>query len=329
MGTPVVPGLVVVDKPAGWTSHDVVGKLRRIFGTRKVGHSGTLDPMATGVLVCGIGQATRLLSYVSVAGKEYDATIRLGLTTVTDDSEGELVAAAGAALALQPVAGVVATSESEIKSYLAQMVGEIDQRPSSVSAIKVDGERAYTRVRKGETVLLPTRKVTIHKIDIQHVRVTSCESSTGESLPVVDIDITVSCSSGTYIRAIARDLGEQIGVGGILTSLRRTSVGNFELQSARTLAELELAAADAQLSQIQVSLADSLAWIFPTLTLGEEEAAKFCHGGKISMSGTISQSSPEFPNQGLVGVLDATGSGIGVGELRSGVLVPKVVWPKK
>ncbi|MEZ5092250.1 tRNA pseudouridine(55) synthase TruB [Nocardioides sp.] len=212
-------GLLVVDKPGGLTSHDVVGRVRRLAGTRKVGHAGTLDPMATGVLVIGVGRATRLLGHLMLTEKAYDTTIRLGETTSTDDAEGEPVAAADAS----------GLDEAAVREALAGFVGEIQQRPSAVSAIKVDGKRAYQRVRDGEAVELPARPVTIHELVVARV------SHPGSTL---DVDLSVRCSSGTYIRAIARDLGEVLGVGGHLTALRRTAVGPFTLADARTLDQL-------------------------------------------------------------------------------------------
>ncbi|SDR68939.1 tRNA pseudouridine synthase B [Nocardioides scoriae] len=213
------PGLVVVDKPGGMTSHDVVSRGRRLLGTRKVGHAGTLDPMATGVLVLGVGRATRLLGHLLLSEKAYAATVRLGATTTTDDAEGDLLVA-------RPTGHV---TDDDVRRVLAGFVGELDQVPSAVSAVKVDGKRAYQRVRDGETVELAPRRVTIHDLQVHDVRL-------GEDH--VDVDLSVRCSSGTYVRAIARDAGEALGVGGHLTALRRTSVGPFGLEVARTLEEL-------------------------------------------------------------------------------------------
>ena len=213
------PGLVVVDKPAGMTSHDVVSRGRRLLGTRKVGHAGTLDPMATGVLVLGVGRATRLLGHLLLSEKAYAATVRLGATTTTDDAEGDLLVA-------QPTGHL---TDEVVRRTLAGFVGELDQVPSAVSAVKVDGKRAYQRVRDGETVELAARRVTVHDLQVHDVRL-------GEDH--VDVDLSVRCSSGTYVRAIARDAGEALGVGGHLTALRRTSVGPFGLDVARTLEEL-------------------------------------------------------------------------------------------
>jgi tRNA pseudouridine55 synthase len=212
-------GLVVVDKPGGLTSHDVVSQVRRLAGTRKVGHAGTLDPMATGVLVLGINRATRLLGHLMLTEKAYDATIRLGVSTTTDDAEGEVTATAS-------VAGL---DETTVRAAAAEFVGELLQVPTAVSAIKVDGKRAYQRVREGEEVVLAARPVTVHELVVHEVRAAD---------DVWDLDISVRCSSGTYVRAIARDLGARLGVGGHLTVLRRTSVGPFGLDLAHTLDEL-------------------------------------------------------------------------------------------
>jgi tRNA pseudouridine55 synthase len=215
----VTDGLVVVDKPGGMTSHDVVSRVRRLAGTRKVGHAGTLDPMATGVLVVGLNRATRLLGHLQLADKSYDATVLLGASTTTDDAEGEVVSTA-------PVDGVTAEA---IEAAVAGFRGEISQVPSKVSAIKVDGRRAYERVRAGEEVALKARSVTVSRYDVVDVR----PGASG-----IEVDISVDCSSGTYIRALARDLGAELGVGGHLTALRRTRVGAFDLSAAHTLESL-------------------------------------------------------------------------------------------
>jgi tRNA pseudouridine55 synthase len=212
-------GLVVVDKPGGMTSHDVVARVRRLAGTRKVGHAGTLDPMATGVLVLGVERATRLLGHLMLTDKAYDATVRLGVATTTDDAEGELVSSASTA----------DLAEATIRAAAGELVGTLEQVPSAVSAIKVDGRRAYHRVRAGEAVDLAPRTVTVHELVIHDLR-------TGDE--VTDLDISVRCTSGTYVRALARDLGAALGVGGHLTALRRTAVGPYTLGEARTLEQL-------------------------------------------------------------------------------------------
>jgi tRNA pseudouridine55 synthase len=235
-------GLVVVDKPGGITSHDVVARVRRLAGTRKVGHAGTLDPLATGVLVLGLNRATRLLGHLTLTDKRYTATVRLGTTTTTDDAEGEVVET-------RPTDGL---SEADVRSALRSFLGEIDQVPSSVSAIKVAGKRAYARVRDGEAVDLPSRRVTVHAVDVTEL-----------DLPSLEID--VRCSSGTYIRAIARDLGAALGVGGHLTALRRTAVGPFTVADARTLDALDD-------SFTMTPIADAARACFPALDLSDEDA---------------------------------------------------------
>lgn len=220
-------GLVVVDKPGGVTSHGVVSRVRRLAGTRKVGHAGTLDPMATGVLLLGVNRATRLLGHLMLTAKGYDATIRLGISTVTDDAEGDVLARTEAS----------SITEEQIRTGLSAFVGNIEQVPTAVSAIKVDGKRAYALVRAGEEVELKARPVTIHSLEVLAVRPVPEES-------VIDVDVSMRCSSGTYVRAVARDLGRALTVdgtpvGGHLTALRRTAVGAFDLASARTLEQLE------------------------------------------------------------------------------------------
>lgn len=217
-------GIVVVDKPAGLTSHQVVGRMRRLAHTRKVGHAGTLDPMATGVLLIGIERATRLLGHLALTEKEYEATIRLGASTVTDDAEGEILETVDAA-------GV---TDQAIVDGVAALTGEIEQVPSSVSAIKINGVRSYARVRAGDQVELAARPVTVSRFDL--LQRTDVDA---DGVTVVDLGVRVVCSSGTYIRALARDLGRDIGVGGHLTRLRRTRVGGFGLDSSRTLEQLE------------------------------------------------------------------------------------------
>ncbi|GAB3222909.1 tRNA pseudouridine(55) synthase TruB [Glycomyces halotolerans] len=255
------PGIIVVDKPQGITSHGVVARMRRICGTRKVGHGGTLDPMATGVLIIAVGKATKLLAYVSGLDKTYAATIRLGQTTVTDDAEGDITATADPSGA----------TDEALRNALAAMVGEIDQVPSAVSAVKIDGKRAYKRVREGESVEIQARRVTIRAIDVGAIR-------RGE---FVDVDVDVSCSSGTYIRAIARDLGEALGVGGHLTALRRTGVGRFGLDAAATLETLaERSEQGRPLGALPMGRA--AAELMPTRTATAEEAKALSYGKSIA-----------------------------------------------
>lgn len=275
-------GLVVLDKPAGLTSHDVVARVRRILGTRKVGHAGTLDPMATGVLVVGVGGATRLLGHLALHDKAYLATIRLGARTVTDDVEGEVVAWA-------PAEAVHALDESDIRDALARQVGTRAQRPSSVSAVKVAGRRAHERVRAGEDVVLEPRIVTIAAIDVRQVR-----WHPGH----VDVDVAVECSTGTYVRAIARDAGEDLGVGGHLTALRRTRVGPFTADEAIDLAALEQAGADALLPLSAVA-----ARCFPVWPVAPDDAAAVRHGRRIPWTGPSGASGPVAVVDGAGGLL--------------------------
>jgi tRNA pseudouridine55 synthase len=213
-------GFLVVDKAPGMTSHDVVAVARKALGTRKVGHAGTLDPMATGVLVLGFGNGTRLLQYITDGDKSYTATIILGAATITDDREGEVISESDASK----------ITEEQIKSGLAKMIGEIAQRPSSVSAVKVDGERAYDRVRAGEVFELAARTITISMLDILEIRHLGAR---------IEIDIDVTCSAGTFIRAIARDLGSDLQVGGHLSVLRRTRVAGFPISQAISFEDLK------------------------------------------------------------------------------------------
>jgi tRNA pseudouridine55 synthase len=257
-------GLIVVDKPAGMTSHDVVARIRRLARTRRVGHGGTLDPMATGVLIIGVNKATRLLTYVIGAGKSYTATIRLGQSTLTDDAEGEVTAT-------YPVAGV---TDDAIRAGLAAQTGEIDQVPSAVSAIKINGERAYKRVRDGESVEIPSRRVTVSRLEVLDVRRPA-------DADVIDVDIDVTCSSGTYIRAIARDLGAALGAGGHLTALRRTAVGGLTLADSATLEQLEQRAPDV----VSLPMADAARQAFPERTATVDEARILSHGGPLQPVG--------------------------------------------
>lgn len=301
---PTAPdGLVLVDKPAGWTSHDVVARTRGLAGTRKVGHAGTLDPMATGVLVLGVGRATRLLTYVVGADKEYTATIRLGQTTTTDDAEGETTSCPGAA-------GI--TSES-VAAGIARLTGEIQQVPSSVSAIKVDGKRAYALVRSGEEVTLDARTVTISHLEVHDVReaevdlgsITVAEGvqSTGGTVTVLDVDVTVVCSSGTYVRALARDLGADLGPGGHLTALRRTRVGGYTIDEARSFDELE-AQADADGVLATLPLADAARSTFPVRDLTAEEVVALSYGQWLEPSETAGTTAAVAPSGELVALVE-------------------------
>ncbi|GAB2807603.1 tRNA pseudouridine(55) synthase TruB [Actinocorallia aurea] len=286
-----VSGLVIVDKPAGWTSHDVVARMRRLAGTRRVGHAGTLDPMATGVLVVGVEKATRLLGHLALTSKVYDGTIRLGMTTNTDDAEGEPTGTTPA--------GHVA--DAEIAVGIKALTGLIQQVPPQVSAIKVNGERAYKRARQGEDVELKARPVTIHAFEIAEIR---------REGGFVDVDVSVTCSSGTYIRALARDLGASLGVGGHLTALRRTAVGPYGLDLARTLEQL---AEDCAI----LPIADAVSAVFPRRDVSEEEAALVRHGGRLPALGL---------GDGPIGVFAPDGTLLSLVEEKAGKAKPLAVF---
>ena len=286
----VRPGLVVVDKPSGMTSHDVVARVRRLAGTRKVGHAGTLDPMATGVLLVGVDRATRLLGHLTLTEKAYDATVRLGAATSTDDAEGEIVS----------TASVAHLTEDDVRSAAGAFLGAIEQKPSAVSAVKVDGKRAYARVRAGEDVDLPARPVTVHELLVTDVR-------PGEE--VLDVDVSVRCSSGTYIRAIARDLGDALGVGGHLTMLRRTAVGPFTLADAHGL--------DALADDFEVVGLDDVARrCFPTYALSEEQARDVGYGRRLEAA----------VGEGTVAVLGPDGRFLALYEQRGPLAAPVAVF---
>jgi len=287
----MLEGIVLVDKPQGPTSHDVVRKMRRIFNTRKVGHAGTLDPMATGMLVIGVGRATRLLGYLTLNDKEYLGTIRLGITTVTDDAQGDVVE-------IKSTRGI---DETAIYEAMRQFRGHISQTPSAISAIKVDGKRAYARVRAGEEVELKAREVMIH--DCEVISITD-----HPDLDFIDVAVRVVCSAGTYIRAIARDLGAQLGVGGHLTSLRRTRSGVFANMSS--LEELEAHPA-------VMNLTDSIRQVFPCVQLDDEHTTKALHGVRVPAP---------IDAVGTVGVLGVDGTAVSLCEVKNDELVPLVVF---
>ncbi|MDJ0460968.1 tRNA pseudouridine(55) synthase TruB [Streptomyces sp. H27-C3] len=255
-------GLVIVDKPSGFTSHDVVAKMRGIAKTRRVGHAGTLDPMATGVLVLGIEKATKLLGHLALTEKEYLGTIRLGQSTITDDAEGEIIASVDAS-------GV---RREGIEAGVAALSGAIMQVPSKVSAIKIDGKRSYSRVREGEEFEIPARPVTVSSFQVHDVREAVAEDGT----PVVDLIVSVVCSSGTYIRALARDLGAGLGVGGHLAALRRTRVGPYGLDAAKTLEQL-------QADFAVMPIADAAAAAFPRWDVDEKRAGLLTNGVRLDM----------------------------------------------
>lgn len=304
-------GLLVVDKPPAWTSHQVVGACRRLAGTRKVGHAGTLDPMATGVLVVGVNKGTRLLTYLVGADKDYDATIRLGVGTRTDDADGEETSRAPCgqvqALTVDP---------ARVGAAVATLTGAITQVPSAVSAIKIDGKRSYARVRAGEEVALTGRPVTVSRFEVRDRRL-------GDG--VLDLDVSVTVSSGTYVRALARDLGAALGVGGHLAALRRTRVGGITLAQAHTMKDLEacraagaprpqhpaqFAAAVVGTSGLPlIGLADAARAAMSARELTDEEAVRVGHGVRVASErpGRPGPVAAFAPDGTLVAVLDESG----------------------
>ena len=283
-------GLVVVDKPSGFTSHDVVAKMRGIARTRRVGHAGTLDPMATGVLVLGVERATKLLGHLALTEKEYLGTIRLGQTTVTDDAEGEITGSQDASK----------VTREAVDAGIAELTGEIMQVPSKVSAIKIDGVRSYKRARDGEDFDIPARPVTVSSFAVHDMREAAAEDGT----PVLDLVVSVVCSSGTYIRALARDLGAGLGVGGHLTALRRTRVGPYKLDSARTLDQL-------QRELTVLPLAEAAAAAFPRWDVDVRRARLLTNGVRLDM--------PEmYAGGGPVAVFDPDGRLLALVEEQKG-----------
>ncbi len=289
-------GLLVVDKAAGGTSHDVVARARRLLATRRVGHAGTLDPMATGVLVLGVGRGTKLLTHLVGADKEYAATLVLGAATVTDDAEGDVTAVADPA-------AVAALTPQRLAAAVASLTGAIDQVPSSVSAIKVDGRRSYARVRAGEDVVLPPRPVTVAAFDVLATRAAPTRW---------EVDVRVVVSSGTYVRALARDLGAALHVGGHLSALRRTRVGPYGEGSARTLERLEADGAATHL----LALAAAARAAFPVWHLDGEQARRLRHGQRLPPVGLA---------PGLTAALDPAGDLVALLEERDGAVRPSLV----
>ncbi|PSM37892.1 tRNA pseudouridine(55) synthase TruB [Streptomyces dioscori] len=283
-------GLVIVDKPSGFTSHDVVAKMRGIAKTRRVGHAGTLDPMATGVLVLGVERATKLLGHLALTEKEYLGTIRLGQNTLTDDAEGDLTSSADAS-------GV---TRDAIDAGIAELSGDIMQVPSKVSAIKINGVRSYKRAREGEDFEIPARPVRISSFAVYDVRGAVAEDGT----PVLDLIVSVVCSSGTYIRALARDLGADLGVGGHLTALRRTRVGPYKLDTARTLDQLQ-----EELTVMPVAQAAATA--FPRWDVDTKRAQLLTNGVRLEMP-------EEYTGAGAVGVFDPEGRFLALVEEQKG-----------
>jgi tRNA pseudouridine55 synthase len=277
-------GLVLLDKPEGWTSHDVVARIRKVANTRKVGHAGTLDPMATGLLVLGVESATKLLTFIVGADKTYEATIRLGASTITDDRESEFVSQAS-------TAEVAAVTETQILEAIKELTGEIEQVPSSVSAIKVDGVRSYAAVRKGDEVKLKARPVTVARFD----PVGDSRRSEG----FIDLDVVIDCSSGTYIRALARDLGAKLGVGGHLTALRRTRVGGYTIEQAAPLPEPG--------DRLNIISSFEASKAFPTLELSEQDAIDLRHGKRLKNLTGLKGELAAVRDEKLVAMLTAQG----------------------
>ncbi|MFD4429365.1 tRNA pseudouridine(55) synthase TruB [Nocardia sp. NPDC058497] len=282
-------GLVIVDKDGGWTSHDVVARSRKLLRTKKVGHAGTLDPMATGVLVLGVERATKLLGQLILTTKAYTATIRLGQATITDDAEGEVTATTPA----------LHVTDEQIAAGVAALTGAIEQVPATVSAIKVDGERAYARARAGEDVQLAARPVTVSRFDILARR----DLADGE---FVDLDVEVECSSGTYIRALARDLGAALGVGGHLTALRRTRVGPFTLEHARTLDELATAA-EAEQPLLSLDIDTAVRTAFPHRDIDESQANDLRNGRWLEPIGLKGVYAAIDPSGRAIALLEESG----------------------
>ena len=297
-------GIVIVDKPLGMTSHDVVGRMRRVLGMRRVGHAGTLDPDASGVLVLGFGRGTRLLTFLVGDDKDYTATIRLGATTATDDAAGEMLTRAAAA-------DVLAISDAAITAAAAGFTGVIFQRPSAVSAVKVDGVRSYARVRAGEEVSLPEREVTVHRFDVQSI---SRDAEHGW----IDVAALFTVSSGTYIRALARDMGAALGVGGHLTSLRRTRSGQFSESEAIALPEPGDAVA-------VLSLTQAMRRCLACVDVDETAAHNLAHGRAVSMPPAAAFENSPLDSTQPVGVIREE-TALAIANLRDGFLHPTVVF---
>ena len=284
----MVSGIALIDKQQGFTSHDVVAKLRKLLGTKKIGHAGTLDPMATGLLLLGIGSGTKLMQFLSGLDKTYEATIRLGASTSTDDAEGEIGQAQDASK----------VSKDELAREIFKLTGNIEQVPSSVSAIKVDGKRAYDLVRAGEEVVLKSRSVTVSRFDV-----IGEPSVVGKYL---DINVEVDCSSGTYIRALARDLGDALGVGGHLTALRRTRIGAFEVSNASDISQ----------EPTFVTNVEVLKTLMPEVGVSPQQEIDLRHGKRLALE--IAGMSCATANGRLVAVIEPVGS-----EAKSSVVFPE------
>lgn len=296
-------GLVLVDKPQGLTSHDVVARLRRLYRTRKVGHAGTLDPMATGVLVCGIDRGTKLLAHLVDHSKTYEATIRLGYSTTTDDADGDYTHGAG----IPPTWDSLTPNGQNgiLTDAITHLTGDILQRPSTYSALKVNGRRAYDLARSGTPVDLPARPVTVDSFTM-HSWARATVDTPGGHLTVLDVDVTVSCSAGTYIRALARDLGQALDCGGHLTRLRRTRVGTFGIDGCHSLETLQALAEGAQSGRapLTLTLDEALRSVWPVIAVSKEDAAKLSQGGRIPRRGQLGQFAAQGPNGHIVAVVE-------------------------
>jgi tRNA pseudouridine55 synthase len=285
----VPPGILLVDKPGGMTSHDVVARARRALSVRRIGHAGTLDPMATGLLVLGVGTATRLLGYLTGHDKTYEATVRLGQSTVTDDREGDVLTTTSAGH----------LDDDAVRAALTAQTGPLLQVPSSVSAVKVAGRRSYDRVRAGEDVVLEPRAVTVHRLEVHRIARPTPD--------LVDVDVTVRCSAGTYIRAIARDAGAALGVGGHLTALRRTASGPFGTEQAAPV-EDAAAALTAGGGRGVLGLADAATTLFPLRTVTAEETTALGYGQRVAPTGAPGLVAAVDPAGRLVALLEDAGS---------------------
>jgi tRNA pseudouridine55 synthase len=287
-------GILLIDKSGGMTSHDVVARARRALKTKKIGHAGTLDPMATGLLILGVGPATRLLTFIVGLDKTYTATIRLGVATDSDDADGEVTRTADAA----------AVADPQIEAGIARLRGSISQVPSTVSAIKVDGRRAYDLARAGEEVKLKARDVMISRFEVLAVRRTQVEDET-----VIDVDVVVDCSSGTYIRALARDLGADLGVGGHLTALRRTHIGPFAVAGAQPVPERDRLE-DSDLGAHLLPAAEVAASVLGGVRVTVEQARDLRHGKRIELPDAPARAAAIAPDGALVGVVERRGPAI-------------------
>lgn len=296
-------GLLLVDKPIGPTSHDIVGRMRRLAGTRRVGHAGTLDPAAGGLLVIGIHHATRLLTFATGLDKTYETVMRLGLATVTDDAEGETVSAPGCT-----------APDDDVAAAVRALTGPIQQVPSAVSAVKIDGRRAYARVRAGEDVQLAARPVTVHRFHVTGIMRTTAAAPDGADLPVLDVHAVVDCTSGTYIRALARDLGAALGAAGHLTALRRTAVGPWSVDAARTLDDLTGGIADGDVT----GMGEAAGLLMDTVTVGAERAVELTRGRRIPVTGV----------DHLFAVLDGAGRLVAIADPVDGHARTRLVIPE-